>query len=138
MWPQIRQTSGDPSAVAPPVPIPNTEVKRCSPDDSASIGCAKVGRCQCYDPASRKREAGFSFPLTSSSNERTPFLQLSADAADHMRYGLKRMTLQFIGIAVATLAVSSFVAAQDDPAKEPSVLAVAKAMPAVVNINTER
>src|SRR5262249_50615065 len=28
--------------------------------------------------------------------------------------------------------------AQDDPAKEPSVLAVAKAMPAVVNINTER
>src|SRR6187402_2033235 len=28
--------------------------------------------------------------------------------------------------------------AQEDPAKEPSVLAVAKAMPAVVNINTER
>lgn len=29
-------------------------------------------------------------------------------------------------------------AAQNDPAKEPSVVAVAKAMPAVVNINTER
>ena len=38
--------SGDPSAVEPPVPIPNTEVKRCSPDGSASIGCARVGRCQ--------------------------------------------------------------------------------------------
>ena len=47
---QIRQPSGDPSAVAPPVPIPNTEVKRCSPDDSASIGCAKVGRRQIYAP----------------------------------------------------------------------------------------
>src|SRR5215204_5454000 len=44
------QPSGDPSAVAPPVPIPNTEVKRCSPDDSTSIGCAKVGRCQSYAP----------------------------------------------------------------------------------------
>ena len=38
--------SGDPSAVVPPVPIPNTEVKRCSPDGSASLGCARVGRCQ--------------------------------------------------------------------------------------------
>jgi hypothetical protein len=32
--------------VAPPVPIPNTEVKRCSPDGSATIGCARVGRRQ--------------------------------------------------------------------------------------------
>src|SRR5437588_5417285 len=54
---RIRQTSGDPSAVAPPVPIPNTEVKRCSPDDSASLGCAKVGRRQYYNPALRKRRA---------------------------------------------------------------------------------
>src|SRR5256885_15917434 len=38
--------SGDNSAVAPPVPIPNTEVKRCSPDGSATIGCARVGRRQ--------------------------------------------------------------------------------------------
>ena len=42
--------SGDLSAVEPPVPIPNTEVKRCSPDDSASIGCAKVGRRQYLRP----------------------------------------------------------------------------------------
>ena len=38
--------SGDLSAAEPPVPIPNTEVKRCSPDGSASIGCARVGRRQ--------------------------------------------------------------------------------------------
>jgi hypothetical protein len=40
------RTSGDPSAVAPPVPIPNTEVKRCSPDGSTAIGRARVGRRQ--------------------------------------------------------------------------------------------
>ena len=56
---QIRQTSGDPSAVAPPVPIPNTEVKRCSPDDSASIGCAKVGRRQSYAPCHGNMTRGF-------------------------------------------------------------------------------
>ena len=39
-------SSGDHSAVAPPVPIPNTEVKRRSPDGSASLGCARVGRRQ--------------------------------------------------------------------------------------------
>jgi hypothetical protein len=38
--------SGDNSAVAPPVPIPNTEVKRCSPDGSTAIGRARVGRRQ--------------------------------------------------------------------------------------------
>ena len=60
-WSQMRQPSGDSSAVAPPVPIPNTEVKRCSPDDSASIGCAKVGRRQSFCPASWKQGAGHFF-----------------------------------------------------------------------------
>jgi hypothetical protein len=55
-----RKTSGDPSAVAPPVPIPNTEVKRCSPDDSTSIGCAKVGRRQSYAPSLAKAGGGAS------------------------------------------------------------------------------
>jgi hypothetical protein len=50
-----RQPSGDHSAVAPPVPIPNTEVKRCSPDGSATIGCARVGRRQNYGPARWKQ-----------------------------------------------------------------------------------
>ncbi len=39
---------------------------------------------------------------------------------------------------LATVCVAARVHAQSDPASEPSVKAVAKAMPAVVNINTER
>ena len=35
--------------MAPPVPIPNTEVKHLIADGSASIGCARVGRCQYYE-----------------------------------------------------------------------------------------
>ena len=46
-----------------------------------------------------------------------------------------RMKLRHFLIALATTAS---LHAQNDPATEPSVLAVAKAMPAVVNINTER
>jgi hypothetical protein len=45
-----RLISGDNSVVAPPVPIPNTEVKRCSPDGSTAIGRARVGRRQNKDP----------------------------------------------------------------------------------------
>jgi phosphoadenosine phosphosulfate reductase len=36
--------------VVPPVPIPNTEVKRCCADDSMTKGYAKVGRCQIINP----------------------------------------------------------------------------------------
>jgi hypothetical protein len=50
------RTSGDHSAVAPPVPIPNTAVKRCSPDGSAAIGRARVGRRQ--NPAPKAFGAG--------------------------------------------------------------------------------
>jgi serine protease Do len=39
---------------------------------------------------------------------------------------------------IAGLLVGSIVRAQNDPASEPAVLAVAKVLPAVVNINTER
>ncbi len=41
-------------------------------------------------------------------------------------------------LACTAVTLSLRAAAQTDPAQEPSVLAVAKAMPAVVNINTER
>ena len=44
------QISGDYRAVAPPVPIPNTEVKRCSPDGSTATGRARVGRRQSKNP----------------------------------------------------------------------------------------
>ena len=44
--PALCSASGDHSAVEPPVPIPNTEVKRCSADGSLTTGHARVGRCQ--------------------------------------------------------------------------------------------
>ena len=43
--------SGGHGTVAPPVPIPNTEVKRCCADDSMTKGYAKVGRCQIINPS---------------------------------------------------------------------------------------
>src|SRR5712691_403805 len=57
---QWRQHSGDNSAVAPPVPIPNTAVKRCSPDGSTAIGRARVGRRQNKIPGGSIHRA-FSF-----------------------------------------------------------------------------
>ena len=39
-------TSGDHSAVEPPGPIPNPEVKRRSADGSGTIGPVRVGRRQ--------------------------------------------------------------------------------------------
>ena len=48
--PSAALSSGDNSAVAPPVPIPNTEVKRCSPDGSTAKGRARVGRRQNKNP----------------------------------------------------------------------------------------
>src|SRR2546427_10238798 len=47
------------------------------------------------------------------------------------------MNASFI-IGLVLLAAARFSFAQADPASEPSVLAVAKVLPAVVNINTER
>ena len=43
----------------PPVPIPNTEVKRCRADGSASIGCARVGHCQDYARCFGNKAPGF-------------------------------------------------------------------------------
>ena len=56
------QHSGDLRSVAPPVPIPNTEVKRAFADGSASIGCARVGRCQYHEPRRGKPRRGFFLP----------------------------------------------------------------------------
>ena len=43
-----RLPSGDQSAVEPPGPIPNPEVKRRSADGSETIGLVRVGRRQVY------------------------------------------------------------------------------------------
>ena len=60
--------SGDNSAVAPPVPIPNTAVKRCSPDGSTAIGRARVGRRQNRAPAGQMI-CGCFFGVAYSSGE---------------------------------------------------------------------
>ena len=44
----LKLTSGDQSAVEPPGPIPNPEVKRRSADGSETIGLVRVGRRQVY------------------------------------------------------------------------------------------
>src|SRR5438046_10097537 len=62
------RTSGDHRAVAPPVPIPNTAVKRCSPDGSATKGRARVGRRQNKNPA-RFIPVGFLILARYSSRE---------------------------------------------------------------------
>jgi len=49
-----------------------------------------------------------------------------------------RYLTEKIAICAALLATSACLFAQADPAAEPAVLAVAKVLPAVVNINTER
>ena len=45
---QTGSPSGDQSAVEPPGPIPNPEVKRRSADGSETIGLVRVGRRQVY------------------------------------------------------------------------------------------
>ena len=66
--------SGDHSAVEPHVPIPNTEVKRCSPDDSASIGRAKVGHRQYLPPlaSSPLARGGFVYPFSHELSHEIP------------------------------------------------------------------
>jgi hypothetical protein len=76
------QASGDHSAAATPVPIPNTEVKRYSPDDSASIGCAKVGNRQnpflVLSTPARRKGAGVSFWALARRTPAQPGIQVPA------------------------------------------------------------
>ena len=64
--PHDEPQSGDHGTVVPPVPIPNTEVKRCCADDSMAKGYAKVGRCQIITPRISKEMRGVFFRLESS------------------------------------------------------------------------
>src|SRR5438067_2422009 len=53
-------------------------------------------------------------------------------------YPLRRRTICVLAAAVVIATRSTSCFSQSDPASEPAVLAVAKVLPAVVNINTER
>ena len=61
--PPQRTASGDQSAMEPPGPIPNPEVKRCRADGSWAKGPARVGRCQLFARLLRKKEPGVFLPL---------------------------------------------------------------------------
>ena len=53
--------SGDHSAVEPPGPIPNPEVKRCRADGSGALGPARVGRRQVFARHLREKVPGTFF-----------------------------------------------------------------------------
>jgi hypothetical protein len=52
---------GDHSEREPPDPIPNSEVKPLSADDSVAVCHAKVGNCQALNTKTRTRMSGFFF-----------------------------------------------------------------------------
>src|SRR3981081_2643959 len=58
----------------------------------------------------------------------------SAPLLVQMTAEIKKCALKLFSIAL----LPSAILAQADPASEPAVLAIAKVLPAVVNINTER
>src|SRR5690606_31008033 len=58
---RARLASGDQSAVEPPGPIPNPEVKRRSADGSGTTGPVRVGRRQVLAPPFRKKRRGTFF-----------------------------------------------------------------------------
>ena len=62
----------------------------------------------------------------------------SADAASLLAARMTKIAWMVASVAAALLIGSTSSLAQTDPAAEPAVLAIAKALPAVVNINTER
>lgn len=134
--------------MAPPVPIPNTEVKRCSPDDSACLACAKVGRRQYYAPSLGNRRRGFSFDFSSGFDPptrathfhgkkrwpggETPFTvdgtHARADFLLDFRIGMK--ALYFLG-AVALLIAGVGYVQRHPPAdfKMPDLSAIPAALP---------
>src|SRR2546422_11554885 len=63
----ITDFPGSHAAVVPPVPIPNTAVKRCRADGSACIACARVGHCRGYFKA-RPEEIQDGLSLSEISN----------------------------------------------------------------------
>jgi len=103
---------------------------------SESLGSARVPRAG-FDVAAK--QSSISFPATANkceSEERSAIARTRSKAR-----GTRALPIYAAGALILALLIfgpsaSSF--AQADPASEPAVLAVAKVLPAVVNINTER
>ena len=58
--------------MARPDPIPNSAVKRCIADGSASIGCARVGSRQIYFLKTGTHRSGFFVPLPGVHKKPSP------------------------------------------------------------------
>jgi hypothetical protein len=77
--------SGDQSAVEPPGPIPNPEVKRRSADGSETIGLVRVGRRQVFVPVSRKIDGDSSF---------IPYCRVNRETRREVTNGVMRESLR--------------------------------------------
>src|SRR5436853_2834143 len=75
--------------------------------------------------------------LVTVLNRNGPRSRIELNGSMQRLYRLCRLRWSIL-IPLALLTVASSVLAQADPASEPAVLALAKVLPAVVNINTER
>src|ERR1700730_323622 len=75
--------------------------------------------------------------LVTVLNRNAPRSRIELNGSMQRLYRLCRLRWSIL-IPLALLTVASSVLAQADPASEPAVLALAKVLPAVVNINTER
>jgi len=75
--------------------------------------------------------------LVTVLNRNRPRSRIELNGSMQRLYRLCRLRWSIL-IPLALLTVASSVLAQADPASEPAVLALAKVLPAVVNINTER
>ena len=74
MQPGHTSLLGDHSEREPPDPIPNSEVKPFSADDSVALCHAKVGNCQALKTKTQAQTLGFFF-----AQKRANFLQIDYD-----------------------------------------------------------
>jgi serine protease Do len=102
---------------------------------SRTLGSPRVRRAG-FGVAPKQSFLRFSLQLkTSDSNKNSAIARTRSPAREaraHPRHAIYALAGPFM------LAMSASCFAQADPASEPAVLAVAKVLPAVVNINTER
>jgi hypothetical protein len=74
-------SSGGHSTVAPPGPIPNPEVKRCSANGSVVKGYVRVGRCQVISKTGPEMGRFFAFIRESATAMRGNSTQLGDNGA---------------------------------------------------------
>ena len=102
---------------------------------SAARGSARVPRAG-FGVAPKQFFLRLSLPLKRGDSNVKSAIARTCSPARGTRALPKHAICALAAVLIFALSASSF--AQADPASEPAVLAVAKVLPAVVNINTER